>query len=86
MRLRVTVALLGLFGGAAIAQDATPRQPRTQEEMQELREKMRRQDKAPRVGQSAPAIALKSLDGEKTFDLATNIDKRPVILFFGSYT
>ena len=86
MRIKLTMAMLGVLGAAAMAQEATPRRPRTPEDMQKLREQMARNDKSPKIGQLAPAIKLKSLDGETSFDLAANMDKRPVLLFFGSYT
>ena len=86
MRYRMTMALLGLLAGAALAQERSPGQPRNREEMRERRGRMSSDAKALKVGQLAPAIKLTSLDGEKSFDLAANIDKRPVILFFGSYT
>ncbi len=39
-----------------------------------------------KVGQTAPTFELKSLDGKSATDLASFKGKRPVILFFGSYT
>ena len=47
---------------------------------------MSRNDSAPKVGQEAPTFKLKSLDGKKEMDLAAFRGKRPVVLFFGSYT
>ncbi len=41
---------------------------------------------APRVGEVAPPVKLKTLDGKREVDLAAYRDKRPVVLFFGSYT
>jgi peroxiredoxin len=38
------------------------------------------------VGQAAPTFKLKSLDGNSATELASFNGKRPVILFFGSYT
>jgi len=43
-------------------------------------------DDAPKVGQMAPAFKLKSLDGKSDTELASFKGKRPVVLFFGSYT
>ncbi|MCH8253381.1 MAG: hypothetical protein IID36_13115 [Planctomycetes bacterium] len=43
-------------------------------------------DDAPKTGEEAPGFTLKVLDSEKKVSLATFRDKRPVILFFGSYT
>ena len=41
---------------------------------------------APRVGDVAATFKLKSLDGKSETDLASFRGKKPVILFFGSYT
>jgi len=45
-----------------------------------------RSDNAPKVGDPAPTFKLKSLDGESETDLADFKGKKPVVLFFGSYT
>ncbi|MCZ6683917.1 MAG: hypothetical protein O7B26_12115 [Planctomycetota bacterium] len=45
-----------------------------------------RRQKAPKKGEVAPTFRLKTLDGKAQVDLASFADKRPVILFFGSYT
>ncbi|MEE8170117.1 MAG: hypothetical protein V3T70_06175 [Phycisphaerae bacterium] len=39
-----------------------------------------------KVGQKAPGFTLKTLDGKKEFDLSGLKGKRPVVVFFGSYT
>ena len=44
------------------------------------------EDKGPKPGEAAPSVKLQSLDDETTVDLASFKDKRPVVLFFGSYT
>jgi len=54
------------------AQERTPETPRTK--------------RAPLVGEEAPTFTLKSLDGKETFELEKARAKKPVILFFGSYT
>jgi len=38
------------------------------------------------VGEMAPTFTLMSLDGKGETDLASFRGKRPVVLFFGSYT
>lgn len=43
-------------------------------------------DKAPKVGDLAPTFKLKSLDGKSETDLLSYRGKKPVVLFFGSYT
>ncbi len=45
-----------------------------------------RDDGAPKVADMAPTFKLKSLDGKQEFDLASFKSKKPVVLFFGSYT
>lgn len=45
-----------------------------------------RDDGALKVGDVAPLFTLKSLDGKKETDLKGFRGKKPVILFFGSYT
>ena len=41
---------------------------------------------ALQIGDAAPVFKLKSLDGKEEMDLASYQDKKPVVLFFGSYT
>lgn len=43
-------------------------------------------DKGPKVGDIAPKFRLMSLDGKKETDLETYRGKKPVVLFFGSYS
>jgi hypothetical protein len=38
------------------------------------------------VGEVAPPVKLKTLDGRREVDLAAHGGQRPVVLFFGSYT
>lgn len=45
-----------------------------------------REDKGPKAGTVAPVFKLMSLDGKESFDLESFKGKKPVILFFGSYT
>ncbi len=51
-----------------------------------MRERMMRDDDAPKVGDVAPVFTIKSLDGKSETDLASFKGKKPVLLFFGSYT
>ena len=46
----------------------------------------RRGDGGLKVGQEAPTFSLKSLDGKDKFGLEGYRGKKPVVLFFGSYT
>jgi hypothetical protein len=44
-------------------------------------------DEGPKVGDPAPAFALKTVDGSKTVALAdVQQAKKPVVLIFGSFT
>ena len=43
-------------------------------------------DSGTKVGEMAPTFRLMSLDGKVETDLTSFRDKRPVVLFFGSYT
>ena len=45
-----------------------------------------RVDKGPKVGDMAPTFSLMSLDGKQATDLEKFRGKRPVVLFFGSYS
>jgi len=47
---------------------------------------MRPREGTLKVGDEAPAFALKSPDGKTTFTLAEHKDKKPVVIVFGSYT
>ena len=46
----------------------------------------KREDGAPKVGEMAPTFKLKSPDGKHETDLEKFRGKKPVVLFFGSYT
>ncbi len=77
--------MLALASGTAMAQDKDkdenddrPRPTR--------RGRPRGNDSAPKVGKAAPGFKLKSLDGKQEFELAGLKGKKPVVLFFGSYT
>ncbi|MBW1945828.1 MAG: hypothetical protein JRJ51_23805 [Deltaproteobacteria bacterium] len=50
------------------------------------RERFKRDDGAPKKGDVAPTFTLKTLDGEKEFDIARLLGRKPIILIFGSYT
>ncbi len=76
--------LLALAGGQAVAQDEDNEERRGRRD--QMRERMMRDDDAPKVGDVAPVFTLKSLDGKSETDLASFKGKKPVLLFFGSYT
>ncbi len=75
-RLLIALGLVFLFTIPVAAQDR-PRRGGGQ-----------REDRtpAPKVGEVAPAFELKTLDGKTTVILEQYRGKRPVVLFFGSYT
>ena len=83
MMLLLTV-LVTATSGVTFAQEREGRQGRRHRGRGG--ERMSKDDGAPKVGQAAPAFKLKSLDGKTETDLATFRGKRPVVLFFGSYT
>ncbi len=58
----------------------------TPERRKRMREMMSKDDGAPKVGDEAPTFELASLDGKSKMDLANYRGKKPVMLFFGSYT
>jgi hypothetical protein len=79
---RLSLAALLLVGGAAFAQE----DDKKMDNLMKIRERMSKDDGAPKVGDVAPTFNLKSLDGKSETDLASFKDKKPVVLFFGSYT
>ena len=82
--------LLALAGGQAVAQedDDGDRRQRRQGRASPShgRERMMRDDDAPKVGDVAPVFTIRSLDGKSETDLGSFKGKKPVLLFFGSYT
>ena len=62
-------------GQAPQGQNARPRPDARQQE-----------DAAPRVGEPAPDLKLRSREGGEMFELSAFRGKRPVLLLFGSYT
>ena len=81
--------LLAVMAGQASAQDDDDwgeRHRRGRGSREGMRERTSRDDRAPKVGEWAPVFKAKSLDGKRETDLASFRGKRPVVLFFGSYT
>lgn len=74
--LAMTITSLPAFG-----QDERPQQPDRREPP-----RARQQDRSLRVGQYAPTFRLASYDGKTETDVKEFRGKRPVIVFFGSYT
>ncbi len=74
----VTVA-----GGVAAQQPARDGDRRGR---RDRRGSIERTGSSPKAGQEAPPFTLKSVDGKQQTNLASFRGKRPVILFFGSYT
>ncbi len=92
--LLVPSLVLAMAGGQLLAQEDGEQKQRRRSRLNPLRgrlhdrmrEMMMSDDGAPKVGDPAPVFKLKSLDGKRETDLASFKGKRPVILFFGSYT
>ena len=82
--------LLAVMAGQVPAQDdddqGERRHRRGRGSREGMRERMSRNDGAPKVGEWAPVFKAKSLDGKRETDLASFRGQRPVVLFFGSYT
>ena len=74
----VTVA-----GGVAAQQPSRDRDRRGRRDRQRSTEGT---GSSPKAGEQAPPFTLKSVDGKQETNLASFRGKRPVILFFGSYT
>ncbi len=86
-RLMWILALaLGVCFGAAAPVGANANPFKGDKAKKKQRKGKSKRGKAPRVGDVAPTFELKMLDGKKQVDLKSFQGKRPVILFFGSYT
>ena len=68
-----------LISSNVISQDSKNRKQR-------IRRMKNDDDGAPKVGELAPRIKLKSLDGKEEWDLSSFKGEKPVVVFFGSYT
>jgi len=81
--MTIPALILALGSAHLVAQEDGDGSRRRREGM---RERMMRDDNAPKVGDVAPVFTIKSLDGKSETDLASFKGKKPVLLFFGSYT
>jgi hypothetical protein len=79
---KLALAALLLAGSVAFAQDGEDKGDRRAK----IRERMSKDDGAPKVGDVAPTFKLKSVDGKSETNFASFRGKKPVVLFFGSYT
>jgi hypothetical protein len=85
-QLKLLACLTVAAAGIATA-DGQSRRERGQRSRGGMRQRMMRDDGAPKVGEQAPAFKIKTLaDQSKQVDLEGFKGKRPVVLFFGSYT
>ncbi len=84
MSIRLQIPILAVFGLSAIAANAAQEDPPENQRRRPGRPAAAH--KAPEAGQVAPTVTLNSLDGKQTVELANFKGKRPVIMFFGSYT
>ena len=82
----VTTCCSGSVSAQEKKQDTTRQRPDGKNRKGKRRGGQRRPDNAPRAGELAPTFVLKSLDGKSETDLASFRNKKPVVLFFGSYT
>jgi hypothetical protein len=73
-----TVTLLGRAAPAGPGPETDDDQQRARDNAPEV--------PAPQIGQPAPLLKLRALDGSREVDLAGLIGKQPVLLMFGSYT
>ncbi len=81
--MTIPALILALGSAELLAQEDGDDSRRRQ---QGMRERMMRDDDAPKVGDVAPVFTIKSLDGKSETNLASFKGKKPVLLFFGSYT
>ncbi len=77
-----SLAMLLIIANTALAQKGEGKRGRRDQ----IKNRMSKDDNAPKVGDAAPTFKLKSLDGKSETDLASFKGKKPVVLFFGSYT
>ncbi|MFQ5493974.1 MAG: hypothetical protein ACE5EX_01205 [Phycisphaerae bacterium] len=82
----VAVLALSVPAGTAWCQEHGRTGDEGQRGRRGMRQRMMRDDGAPKAGEMAPAFALKSLDGKSEMSLERFRGKKPVVLFFGSYT
>lgn len=75
--------IMTVAGGVAAQQPSRDRDRRGRRDRQRSTE---RTGNSPKAGEQAPPFTLKSVDGKQETNLASFRGKRPVILFFGSYT
>ncbi|MCH7700717.1 MAG: hypothetical protein IID37_03415 [Planctomycetes bacterium] len=75
--------IMTVAGGVAAQQPSRDRDRRGRRDRQRSTE---RTGSSPKAGEQAPPFTLKSVDGKQETNLASFRGKRPVILFFGSYT
>ena len=78
MLIKWLFCVIGALVLMAFAMEQTWAQQRNRSPKKEI--------KAPKVGEMAPTFKLKSLNGQEEFDLEQYRGKKPVVLFFGSYT
>jgi len=77
-----------VMAGFVVAQEKSESQDNGDREGRRgrMRERMSRDDGAPKAGDIAPTFKLKSLDGKQETDLESFKGSKPVLLLFGSYT
>jgi len=83
----ITVAISGaMVASTALAQRSTSGRPERASRSQSSKETRKPRRPALQIGDLAPTFKLKTRDGKQETDIASFRGKRPIILFFGSYT
>lgn len=85
MKIRITLLSLFLMFGW-IATDSINAVGADERRERGKRSRQRKADTAPKVGDIAPLFTLEAQDGKSKTTLADFKGKKPVVLFFGSYT
>jgi len=87
IRSSVFVTVLAFVFGALLSVDSTQAQPAVFGKASQGRVPGAGPKKGgPRIGDKAPDFELKFLNSEKMFKLSENLDKRPTVLVFHSFT
>lgn len=84
--LAVGLGLIVITGCAGLERGGFAQRGRGGHGMRGRRGRMRRPDRAPALGATAPNFKLTSVKGDRSVELASFKGDKPVILIFGSYT
>jgi len=84
--MAVAISSAVVASSTAFAQRSTSDRPQRASRSQSSRETGNPRRPALQVGDLAPTFKLKTRDGKQETDIASFHGKKPIILFFGSYT